>query len=110
MCQHIVFGMDCGTRKLAIVSDTGVLWKKSLFYGQVEAYFAVYDSVVLTGPFYSSSGTQTVSTGHVATENQGVRCSQPLKASGLPLNSMECEGCKRGEVRPFYRGSTSAKS
>jgi len=33
-----------------MVSDTGVLWKKSLFYGQVEAYFAVYDSVVLTGP------------------------------------------------------------
>ena len=32
-----------------------------------------------------------VSTGHVATGNQGVRCSQPLKASGLPLNSMECE-------------------
>jgi hypothetical protein len=25
MCQHIVFGMDCGTRKLDIVSDTGVL-------------------------------------------------------------------------------------
>ena len=50
MCQHIVFGMDCGTRKLDMMSDTGVLWKKSLFYGQVEAYFAVYDSVVLTGP------------------------------------------------------------
>src|SRR6266571_330625 len=43
--------MDCGTRKLDIVSDTGVLRKKSLFYGRVEAYFAVYDSVVLTGPF-----------------------------------------------------------
>jgi hypothetical protein len=50
MCQQIVFGMDCGTRKLDIVSDTGGLWKKSLFYGQVESYFAVYDSVVLTGP------------------------------------------------------------
>jgi hypothetical protein len=42
--------MDCGTRKLDIVSDTGVLRKQSLFYGRVEAYFAVYDSVVLTGP------------------------------------------------------------
>ncbi len=42
--------MDCGTQKLDIVSDTGVLRKKALFYGRVEAYFAVYDSVVLTGP------------------------------------------------------------
>jgi hypothetical protein len=37
----------------------------------------------------SSSGTPTASTGHVATGNQGVRCSQHLKSSGLPLNSME---------------------
>jgi len=51
MGQSIVFGMDCGTRKLDMVSDTGVLRKKSLFYDRVEAYFAVYDSVVLTGPF-----------------------------------------------------------
>ena len=42
--------MDCGTQELDIVSDTGVLRKKSLFYGRVESYFAVYDSVVLTGP------------------------------------------------------------
>src|SRR5262249_16324171 len=39
-----------------------------------------------------SSDTQTVSTGHVATGNQGVRCSQPLKASGLPLNSASIRG------------------
>ena len=50
MGQEIVFGMDCGTRKLDMVSDIGVLRKKSLFYGRVEAYFAVYDSLVLTGP------------------------------------------------------------
>src|SRR5262249_20487709 len=56
MCQHIVFGMDCGTRKLDIVSDTGVLGKKSLFYGQIESYFAGYDNVVLTGPISASGG------------------------------------------------------
>jgi hypothetical protein len=28
----------------------GFLCKKSLFYGPVKSYFAVYDSVVLTGP------------------------------------------------------------
>jgi len=51
MGQSIVFGMDCDTRKLDMVSDTEVLRKKSLFYGRVESYFAVYDSVVLTGPY-----------------------------------------------------------
>src|SRR5215813_14108332 len=40
--------------------------------------------------FYSLSGTHTASTGHVATGNQGVRCSQYLESSRLPLNSMEC--------------------
>src|SRR5215510_12274023 len=40
---------------------------------------------------YSLSGTKTVSTGPVVTGHQGGRCSQHLKSSGLPLNSMECE-------------------
>src|SRR5262249_19520022 len=40
--------------------------------------------------FYSLSGTQTASTGHGTTGNQGVRCSQHLKSSRLPLYSMEC--------------------
>src|SRR5262245_37025067 len=31
-----------------------------------------------------------VSTGYVAAGHQGVQCSQHLKSSGLPLNSMEC--------------------
>jgi hypothetical protein len=50
MCPHIVFGTDDGTRKFDFVSGTGFLCRKSLWYGPVESYFAVYDRVVLTGP------------------------------------------------------------
>src|SRR5215813_11833151 len=41
--------------------------------------------------FYSLSDTQTASTGHVTTGNQGVRCSQHLKSNRLPLNRVECD-------------------
>ena len=58
MCQYIVFGMACGTRKRDIGSGTGIVWKKSLFSGRVESYFAVYDSVVLTGPICRSLQAQ----------------------------------------------------
>jgi len=60
--------------------------------------------------FYSSSGTPTVSTGHGATGNQGVRCSQPLKASGLPLN----RSCRRASSPPrmkqVYLWPTSSRT
>src|SRR5215510_7647832 len=52
MCQQIVFGTDYDTRKFALGSGAEFLGKKSLFYGPVESYFAAYDSVVLTGPFW----------------------------------------------------------
>src|ERR1051325_8117695 len=44
----------------------------------------------IIGLILISSGAPTVSTGPVAIGNQGVRCSQHLRSSGLPLNSMEC--------------------
>ena len=44
-----------------------------------------------------SSGAPTVSTGPVAIGNQGVRYSQHLRPSGLPLNAMEC-GSQKGEL------------
>ena len=68
MGQSIVFGMDCDTRKLDMVSDTEVLRKKSLFYGRVESYFAVYDSVVLTGPA-SRLKLRIIDSGDVQDEN-----------------------------------------
>jgi len=69
--------MDCGTQELDIVSDTGVLRKKSLFYGRVEAYFAVYDSVVLTGPNCSARSWASTSlpiTCRTASGAPAIRC------------------------------------
>src|SRR5262249_8449143 len=49
-CQPIVSGTNYGTRKFPRGVEPDFLCKKSLFYGHVESSFAVYDSVVLTGP------------------------------------------------------------
>jgi hypothetical protein len=43
-------GDGYSTREFDLGSEAEFLCKKSLFYGQVESYFAVYDSVVLAGP------------------------------------------------------------
>src|SRR5215468_935712 len=56
--------------------------------------------------FYSSSGTKTASTGHVVTGHQGVRCSQHLKSSGLPLNAMECAIFWRSSLRHMGSGES----
>jgi len=50
MCRQLVLATDYGTREFDLGSEAEFLCKKSLFYSPVESYFAVYDSVVLTGP------------------------------------------------------------
>jgi hypothetical protein len=46
----MVSGMSFDTGNFIVASKTATPCIKSLFYGLLEAYFAVYDSVVLTGP------------------------------------------------------------
>jgi hypothetical protein len=55
MCQQMVSGMSFDTGNFIVASKTATPCIKSLFYGLLETYFAVYDSVVLTGPSRRSS-------------------------------------------------------
>src|SRR4029434_11264584 len=76
MCQQIVFGTDYGPRKFVLGSGAAFLCKKPLFYGPVESYFAAYDSVVLTGPNWSTvtkSWMTLMSLSHVTTATS-TRC------------------------------------
>ena len=50
MCQQVVSGVSFVTCTFIVASETATPCMKSLFYGLLETYFAVYDSVVLTGP------------------------------------------------------------
>ncbi len=50
MCQQIVSGVRFDSGNFIVASETATPCMKSLFYGLLETYFAVYDSVVLTGP------------------------------------------------------------
>jgi hypothetical protein len=50
MCQQMVSGVSFDTGNFVVASETATPCMKSLFYGLLETYFAVYDSVVLTGP------------------------------------------------------------
>ena len=50
MCQQMVSGVSFDTGNCIVASELAALCTKPLFYGPVETYFAVYDSVVLTGP------------------------------------------------------------
>src|SRR5438445_12639187 len=55
MCQQMVSGVSFDTGNFIVASETATSCMKSLFYGLLETYFAVYDSVVLTGPLWVSS-------------------------------------------------------
>ena len=50
MCQQMVSGVSFDTGDFIVASETATPCMKSLFYGLLETCFAVYDSVVLTGP------------------------------------------------------------
>ena len=54
MCQQMVSGVSFDTGNFIVASETATSCMKSLFYGLLETYFAVYDSVVLTGPSSST--------------------------------------------------------